>query len=275
MDVSPIVVENQLHVLTCRTGQPAYDFDFELYFACNHPVALSTPQPAVARVGALAEYGKTYSEYAARSLQLINHPEQHDRASLISHWYPVLEDLTPRTTVWDDLPSADEVTKLFEWPVFVKGERQTSRHQAALSIIRSPGDFDRCMQDYAADPILNWQKLAVREFVPLRPIKGTAGNRVPPSFEFRSFWWHGINVGIGRYWSDAPTYEASDAELRDALEIAGEAARRVNVPFLVVDVAMDAEGRWLVIECNDGQESGYAGVEPLKLWRKILKLLER
>ena len=48
----------------------------------------------------------------------------------------------------------------------------------------------------------------------------------------------------------------------------------MNVPFLVVDLAMTATGRWIVIECNDGQESGYAGVSPIGLWQTILKTEE-
>lgn len=49
-----------------------------------------------------------------------------------------------------------------------------------------------------------------------------------------------------------------------------EAARRVAVPFLVVDLAQTIDGRWMVIECNDGQESGYAGVSPIGLWQRIV-----
>jgi len=47
------------------------------------------------------------------------------------------------------------------------------------------------------------------------------------------------------------------------------------VPFLVVDVAITAKGRWIVIECNDAQESGYAGVSPLALWTSILGAADR
>ena len=37
-------------------------------------------------------------------------------------------------------------------------------------------------------------------------------------------------------------------------------------------VAQTAEGQWIVIECNDGQESGYAGVSPIALWGKLIEL---
>lgn len=39
---------------------------------------------------------------------------------------------------------------------------------------------------------------------------------------------------------------------------------------MVIDLAMTATGEWIVIECNDAMESGYAGVSPLGLWQSLL-----
>jgi hypothetical protein len=270
--VSPTLVERKLHVLSLRTGLPVYDFDFELNFACSHPLIVAAPQVAIARVGAFADYAEAYREFEGRGIRLVNSVDEHDQACLISRWYSLVQDITPRTVVWDARPTGQDVGALFDWPVFVKGERQTSRHQAALSIAHSPADFDRCMSAYGEDTILGWQRVAVREFVPLRPVAGDSGDRIAPSFEFRTFWWRGTNVGMGRYWFEAPAYAATELELRAALECAAEVARRVAVPFLVVDVAMTVDGRWLAIECNDAQESGYACINALELWRKVVDL---
>jgi hypothetical protein len=46
------------------------------------------------------------------------------------------------------------------------------------------------------------------------------------------------------------------------------------VPFLVIDIAQTAEGEWIVIECNDAQESGYGGVERLALWQEVFEIEE-
>jgi hypothetical protein len=54
--------------------------------------------------------------------------------------------------------------------------------------------------------------------------------------------------------------------------LAQEAVVRVNVRFLVVDVAQTEDGRWIVIECNDAQESGHAGVPPVAMWQNIIEL---
>lgn len=50
-------------------------------------------------------------------------------------------------------------------------------------------------------------------------------------------------------------------------------ARAINGGFPVIDLAMTREGQWIIIECNDAMESGYAGVPPIALWQNILDLL--
>ena len=55
------------------------------------------------------------------------------------------------------------------------------------------------------------------------------------------------------------------------IAVAEDAATRLRVPFLVVDFARTLDGRWIVIECNDAQESGYAAVHPASLWRSVLQ----
>jgi ATP-grasp domain, R2K clade family 3 len=123
-----------------------------------------------------------------------------------------------------------------------------------------------------ADPILHWQQLVVREFVPLRPIAADMGEKIPASFEFRTFWWRGKLVGAGPYFGHAARYTWTSAERAAALHVAGLAAARVPVTFLVVDVAQRADGGWIVIEVNDGQESGYGGASALGIWQGVLDL---
>ena len=71
----------------------------------------------------------------------------------------------------------------------------------------------------------------------------------------------------------AEKYEASEGDLATMRRIGGEVARRLRVPFLVIDFAETAEGEWVVIECNDGQDSGYAGVDARAMWRRVIGIL--
>jgi hypothetical protein len=261
-----------LWVLTHPTGVSVYDFPFERYFECRHAWNQPSGVEAVARAGAFDDYGATYAELAAAGVRLIHTPEQHDLCSELPLWYPLLKDLTARSVCFDQRPSSIEVAKHFQWPVFVKGARQTRRHLKHLSIINSAEEFDHAMSLYAKDPVLHWQGVAVRELLPLRPVEARGPvDRLPPVFEFRTFWWRGIHAGSGRYWWDGSAYDWDRREQAQALAVAGEAARRLNLPFLVVDMAQCIDGRWVVIEVNDGQESGYAAAPPIALWHAVLE----
>lgn len=261
-------LEDRLLVISHEVGAPVYDFDFNLNFSCTHPFQFRDRELCVLRVGPVARYDEEYAEKADWGLRLVNSPQEHYRASELEGWYPLIPDLTPATRVFDDLPSAADIEAEFGWPVFVKGSRQTSKHNPDLSVARDAMGYARLCDGYRQDAILHWQRPVVRQFVELEPVAGDVPNKVRPSREFRTFWWNGDLVGCGHYWYQLPAYGASDLDA--GLAIAQEAARRVSVPFLVVDIARTVDGDWIVIECNDAQEAGYVGLSPHVLWRNIL-----
>jgi hypothetical protein len=267
-----VLVEGSLWVVTRPTGMARYDFTFEQFFACRHPFQREGVVSAVARMGATGEYEDRYNRLLADGVRLVHTPAEYHRTSRLPGWYPLIEDLTPRSVWFDRRPTAREIAAAFRWPVFVKGERQTSKHRRELSILQGPDEFERAMDAWEADDILRWQQVVCREYVSLRLVGEQSATTLPRAFEFRSFWWGGECVGIGPYWVDE-RYGMTPAERGAALALAGEAARRVGVTFLVVDVAQTASGEWIVIECNDGQDAGYAGVAPLAMWGRIVELV--
>ncbi|MGL6097018.1 MAG: ATP-grasp domain-containing protein [Fimbriiglobus sp.] len=264
-------VEDSVWVLHAPTGVPAYDFGLDHVFACRRPWQRPARVAAIARFGAVPDYPSAWAALRKEGIDLIHDPTQHQLASDLPAWYPRLARLTPRSVWFDRPPSAREVGQVFDWPVFVKGSRQTSRHRADLAVARSADDFERIMTEYQRDPILCWQPVVCRELVALRRVGGETGGKMPAAFEFRTFWWHGDLVGDGPYWSGFSDYTWTPDERRAGLAVARAAADAVGVPFLVVDIAQAQAGEWLVIECNDGQESGYAGVSPFALWNNILE----
>lgn len=265
-------LEDSVWLWTRTIGVPIYDFAFDRFFACRRGPLPTTEVEVVARVGAFDDYAHTYAELLSQGLRLVNSPEQHLRATRLPRWYPLLEGLTPKS-MWFSAPPEPEVIEAeLGWPVFMKGERQTSRHKRSLSIIAGPQQLREALKSYAEDPRLCWQDIVCRRLAPLRPVEDPDPERIPSSFEFRSFWWRGELAGIGRYWWQGRDYSLSRSEERLAVAMAREAARRVDVPFLVVDVAQQIDGTWIVVECNDGQESGYAGASPFAMWQAVADL---
>lgn len=262
-------VENCLWVITAPTGLGAYDFKFEDYFECKHATFVDSCVPAVARMGAAQDYSQRFADLFELGIRLVHSTEDYEKTSYLPNWYPLIDDLTPKSIWYSNPPTADEVEVQFTWPVFVKGERQTSRHNGELAIVRDREHFQRVLDTWNSDSILRWQRIVVREFVPLTPVADVASGAIPKSYEFRCFAWRGRCVSIGRYWV-SESYELAQQEHVEATRLVNEVASRLNVVFLVVDVALSRAGRWVVIECNDGQDSGYAGNNPLMLWRSIL-----
>jgi hypothetical protein len=267
------VLENKLWVIASPTGIPIYDFDFRQYFDCRTPYLPKSEMPGVARVGAFSNYESLFQEMLRDGIRLLNTPEEQERCSSLPHWYPLCTKDTPRSRWYSGIPTFEEITREFALPVFVKGARQTSRHQAAASIVRDRADYERVTALYRADEVLHWQQFVCREFVRLRKVEGEAGNKVAPAFEFRTFWHRGTLLGAGRYWYAVPDYTWTELEKAEALAVATRIATALDCGFLVIDLAMTEEGRWIVIECNDGMESGYAGVSPFALWPALLNRL--
>jgi hypothetical protein len=269
-----ILVDSALWVLSAPVGLNLYDFRFEQFLPCRHIWEPAQPIRAVARIGAYPNYSAMFGGLQRDGIALIHTPDEYLRCSQLENWYPLIEDLTPKSRWFDKPPSVNDISMEFGWPVFIKGGRQTSNHKRKLAIIDSLSKWDFAMETFANDPILRWQAIVVRKYVPLRPVEDAHEDRIPSSFEFRTFWWKGELVGFGPYWWDGKPYAITQPEKANAISVAQEACRRMKVDFLVVDMAQTATGDWIVIECNEGQESRYAGVMPLSLWQKII-LIEK
>jgi hypothetical protein len=268
-----LLIEDRLAILSHPTGVAAYDFDFRLHFDCRHPYRIESEVEGVLRIGAPSDYAACYEEAIRCGIRPVNTSEQHRLASEIDEWYPLIEDATPKTRIFDALPSADLVEAEFGWPVFLKGSRQTSKHDPELAVIRDRQHYERARCAYLRDPILHWQRPALRRFTPLMPVPGNIAGKIKPSMEFRTFWLHGKCVGYGPYWYQIAPYRSD--RIDEGLDLAASVAARVPVPFLVVDIALTADGAWIAIECNDAQESGHAGIPPQRLWRNILDEIHR
>lgn len=269
MKTDYLLLEEKVWIKTVKQGVAAYDFEFHPLFAVSRPRA-ATQKQLILRTGPIADYPKVYAAEAAKGFQLINTPEEHRIASDLAAWYPLLEGLTPRSKVYAHFPEAKEVEQDFDYPIFIKGHRQTAKHAAALSIAQNRADLLRIRAAYANDPILHWQSVVVRAYIPLQPLGARAEGKVPLSYEFRSFWYRGELLAAGPYWNQFANYQWSTEEQKAALALAKTAVQRLNVPFVVLDLALTSEGNWIIIESNDAQESGYAGCSPIQLWQNLL-----
>ena len=69
-------IEGKLIVLSEEVGVSAYDFNFDLHFACDHPYQIETEELCVLRVGAIADYASEFNDKLEMGLRLVNSPAE-------------------------------------------------------------------------------------------------------------------------------------------------------------------------------------------------------
>lgn len=229
-----------LPILVKNTGKGIYDFDFRNYFSCKS-VNGSVEHPVLLRIGAIDCHEEIRNMLNEIGMELLVGQAEQERE--------------------------------FGFPVFVKGNRQTNRHKKQQCIIENAEMYEALKKDWVVSSILHWQKVMIRKYIPLEKVDDTSyPDMIPFSYEFRVFLWRKEIVGIGRYWYMGQDYSLRDKDREAVMKLARTAGEIMNVTFLVVDVAKTAAGQWIIIEVNDGQESGYAGVSPYALWQRILQI---
>ncbi len=178
-------------ILQKMIGNIGYDFAFRNHFACRS-VIMDNDKPVLLRIGAPDDYAEVERILQEKNMSLLMPLEDHLRCSEIENWYPLLKDKTPYTRIYGELPPVEELVKHFSFPVFIKGSRQTDRHNKSKCIIEDARAYEELRLDWKKSKILSWQKAAVREYVPLQTIdRESFPNMVPISYEFRLFYFMG------------------------------------------------------------------------------------
>lgn len=205
----------------------------------------------------------------------INSYAEHQYVADLGEYIEDLGDLTPKT--WRSLA---EVPK-DGGPFVLKGETNSKKH--AWSTHMFAKDWKAAGEVYGRltqDGLIGEQRIYIRQYVPLMKLGESIGG-CPITKEFRFFVYKGIVLSGGFYWhafeedvlaqgGKIPScYEVPEAFLLDAIDRV-----KAKVPFVVIDVAQGADGRWWVIELNDGQQSGLSANDPKVLFKALRHELE-
>ena len=197
--------------------------------------------------------------------QLINTVEQHEYVADIRQYYPDLDGITPRTwTMWGDLPEGSYV---------VKGTTNSRKHEwNSRMFAKTKADVPRIVGSLYDDDLIRDQGIVVREYVPLVTY-GEGINELPITNEWRFFILDQKILVGGYYWASEPEYCPCDpmSPPAGAVEMVKEAITRVGdkIRFFVVDVAEMQRGGWMVVELNDGCQSGVSLIEYDVLYSKL------
>src|SRR5688572_564842 len=91
------LLEDSIWIATQNIGLPIYDFNFQTYFACKRPWERPEKVTAIGRFGVTTNYSELFSQLVEQGIKLIHNPDEYLKASELPNWYPLIEDLTPKS----------------------------------------------------------------------------------------------------------------------------------------------------------------------------------
>jgi hypothetical protein len=199
--------------------------------------------------------------------KLINTYEQHLYVADLGNYVMDLEDYTPAT--WDSLVYLPE-----NMSFVLKGETNSRKSnwnrdmfapnkKAAIEVHSRLCD----------DGLIGQQKIYIRQYIPLKSFM-TGINGIPISNEYRFFVAFGKILCGAFYWQnyveDLPAQPNINDVPKDFLQkIIDIVKNKIN--FFVIDVAETQNGNWIVIELNDGSQSGLSCNDPKMLYSNLKK----
>jgi ATP-grasp domain, R2K clade family 3 len=238
------------------------------------PYRPPVPGVWIGSIPTLAHYRAVYRAAGALGVRLLNSPAQHQRALEGDRALVALGDLTPATVVVTAVDQCAAAAEQLGFPLFVKGVVKSHKEAGwDACVATSLPQLQRLVEQTLARPAMTRGRVLVRQVAPLRHVEDAVGD-FPISREYRVFLAREQVLASGFYWEEyADTWRLTPADEQAVLGLAQEAARRLRVPFLIVDIAQVESGAWLVVEVGDAQCAGLSQVSPLRLWSGLLRVL--
>lgn len=224
----------------------------------------------VGRYSVLPYYTELEYDVTAIGSKLINSYGQHRFVANIGSYIPILEELTPQT--WsrlEDVP--DNIGS-----VILKGETNSCKqkwntHMFAKNKKEAIEVYLKLKEVF----LLSEQDIYIRKYIDLETYL-IGLNEQPITKEFRIFVCDNQIMAMGYYWSNYINDISECPSVQEIpIDFVNEVIRRIDgrIRFYVIDIAKTKSGDWIVIELNDGQQSGLSECDPHILYYNLKKHL--
>jgi hypothetical protein len=268
------IITETARLLGCRVV-PLPPKDFVAGSPDNALAYLPSFGPAIPGVWAgyippLDWYTAIYNAARAKGVQLLNSPTQHQIAMEFDLAFPLLGDLTPESRTATSLDECLAVGHQIGFPLFVRGAVKSNKEQGwRACVAQNDAELTGIASALLGRAQRSRGKLVVRRLAKLRRIAEDPQG-FPLGREYRVFVYQQAVLAHGFYWEEYEEPEKlSPSEARALEQLAIEASRRLQVPFVAVDIAQLESGQWTVIETNEAQFAGLSRIPILELWSKI------
>lgn len=221
----------------------------------------------IGRYSVIPEYGELERDLSKIGAHLINSKLQHQYIANFDY-YEDIKDHTPRTYFsLADIPKD-------KGPFIIKGRTNSKKHNWNKMYCSNYQDLLPKYFELMEDSMISEQGVVIRDYVPLKTLeKGLNGLNI--TNEWRLFFYRDQLLSYGYYWSNATTIPDKSSLPSEAIDFAKMIASKVknNVNFFVIDIAEKESGGWMVVELNDGQQSGLSENDPHELYSNLKKVL--
>jgi len=221
-------------------------------------------------------YRELDAAVVAAGMTPVTSPDAYARAHHLPGWSEVLKGLTPETVcvAADAAPEQilDALAPFGGAPAILKDWVKSRKHEwNEACFIPSTSDRDSVLRVVRRFIELQGEDLVgglcFRRFVPLRRIGTHPRSGMPLSDEVRIYCVGSKRVAY-RYWDGGDVDEIP--------AIVDEAAERLGLPFVSIDLGRLEDGGWMIIEVGDGQVSGLPeGANGRRLYEALASLEAR
>lgn len=205
--------------------------------------------------------------------KLINSYYQHCYVADLQNYYYDLCEVDPNLTflTWNKLSDLPD-----DCQFVVKGKTNSKKFEWNTKCwAANKQEAARIFDELSNDGFLCYQDIYFRKFEKLKTYFISL-NGLPITKEFRFFVAYGKVISSGYYWSG---FEDQLEKVPSPEEVPKEFLQRVidiigtKVPFVVIDVAEREDGSPVVVELNDGCQSGLSMNDPEILYKNLYQRL--
>lgn len=223
----------------------------------------------IGRYSCLPYYREYEYDLKARNCTLINTCKQHEYVANFIWYYNVVK-YTPKTWFDDDYYKSE-----YDGPVVVKGKTNSKKMQWNKSMFaQNKKQAVNIAADLVCDSMIGEQQIIYRKYEELESNEKGLYD-LPFANEWRFFCLGSTIITSGYYWTLAQNIPLRPD--KECCEFANKMAEIISkeISFFTIDVAKTKEGKWILIEVNDGQMSGLQCCLATRLYSKLFFLLNQ
>lgn len=237
------------------------------YFRVETSRCLCENTVVIGRYSTLPFYEDLEQDLKYNSSRLINSYDQH-RWIANFDYYNDLSEYTFESWKERDFPSSKH-----PGPFVVKGTTNSKKHHwNTMMFAKDRNEAVEVASRLYQDDLVGRQGLVYRKYEPLVTYE-VGLNGLAFTNEWRLFFLGENLISYGYYWSEAQDVDSphlSEEAIAFAHEVAKIASKHTN--FFTLDIGEKQSGGWVLIEVNDGQQSGLSMNNTEDFYRNLAQI---